>query len=210
MTRQEAILTLGMIADNWTFLKTLHEVESNSFEVFYMALAQYPVEEVQQGIRNAIRELKKTPVVADIVEYVDDVRRSNRRKAGDVNARQAFNDAVRCTNCNDHGHIIIIYPSGDEAVRPCDCEAGHNTFGDNVFKLINAPMPFWKHERYFCGQPDSKFKLIRVMPRVVEVGHKVKFGHGEIQPAKRIYVPYQNTGKIKEAVFYQYVSKGGA
>ena len=153
--------------------------------------------------------MKKTPVAADIVEYVDDVRRSNRRKAEDVNARQAFSNAVRCTNCNDHGYINIIYPSGDEAIRPCECAVGHNTFGDGVFKLIDASMPQWKAQQYFIGQPERNFKLIRVMPRVVEVCQKVKFGHGEIQPAKRIYVPYQNTGKIKEAVFYQYVPKGG-
>ena len=172
-----------------------------------MALAQYPVQEVQQGIRNAIRELKKTPVAADIVEYVEDVRRGNKRKADDVNVRQMFSDAVRCKECNDHGYINIIYPSGDEAIRPCDCEIGHGTFGDAVFRLVSSAMPQWKVQQYFGEQPERNFKLIRVMPRVVEVGQKVEFGHGEIQPAKRIYVPYQNTGKIKEAVFYQYVSK---
>ena len=146
MTRQEAVTTLAMIADNWTFLKALHEVESNSFEIFYVALAPYPVQEVQQGIRNAIRELKKTPVVADIVEYVEDVRRGNRRKAEDVNVRQMFNDAVRCTECNDHGFKTIVYPSGDEAIRPCDCVTGHLIFGDNAFKLNEMDMPHWKQE----------------------------------------------------------------
>lgn len=174
-----------------------------------MALKDYPIQEVEQGIRNAIRELKKTPVAADIVEYVEDVRRGNRRKAEDVNARQAFNEAVRCKACNDRGFVEIIYPSGDEAIRPCNCSAGHQQFGENVFKMVGAPLPDWKRQQYFGGQPESAFRLVRVMPRVVEVGQKVKFGHGEIQPAKRIYVPWQNIGKIKEVVFYQYVPKGG-
>ena len=209
MTRQQAVPTLAMIADNWTFLKALHEVGSSSYEIFFTALEQYPVEEVQQGIRNAIRELKKTPVVADIVEYVEDVRRGNRRKTEDVNVRQAFNNAVRCKNCNDHGYINIIYPSGDEAVRPCDCETGHGTYGDNVYRLVDNPLPNWKRQQYFNGQPESNFKLYRVMSRVVEVGQKVKFGHSELQPHKLIYVPWQNTGRPHEEVYLQYLSKGG-
>ena len=173
-----------------------------------MALKDYPIQEVEQGIRNAIKELKKTPVAADLVEYVDDVHRSNRRKAEDVNVRQAFNQAVRCKTCNDHGFVEIIYPSGDEAIRPCDCDAGHTHFGDNVFRIVNSPLPDWKRQQYFGGQQESAFRLVRVMPRVVEVGKKVKFGHTEIQPSKRIYVPYQDTGRTKEVITWQYIQNG--
>ena len=208
MTRQEAVTTLAMIADNWTFLKALHEVESNSFEIFYVALAPYPVQEVQQGIRNAIRELKKTPVVADIVEYVEDVRRGNRREADDVNVRQMFNDAVRCKECNDHGFKTIVYPSGDEAIRPCDCVTGHLMFGDNAFKLNEMDMPRWKQDIYFNGRNPREFKLVRASRRTVPTREKYKGSDGAMHDKMRIvYVEYQNMGRPKEEVYEMFVER---
>lgn len=173
-----------------------------------MALAPYPVEEVQQGIRNAIRELKKTPVVADIVEYVEDVRRGNRRKADDVNARKAFEEAVRCLDCNDHGFSTVVYPSGDEAIRPCGCVTGHLMFGDNAFKMAETEMPRWKQEIYFNGRNPNEFKLIRASRRVVPTGEKYKGPDGAMHDkVKVVYVEYQNFGRPKEEVYLAYVER---
>lgn len=173
-----------------------------------MALAQYPVQEVQQGIRNAIRELKKTPVVADIVEYVEDVRRGNRRKAEDVNVRQIFDNAVRCTECNDHGFKTIVYPSGDETIRPCDCVTGHLMFGDNAFKMNEMEMPRWKQDIYFNGRNPGEFKLIRASRRTVPTGEKYKGSDGAMHDKMRIvYVEYQNMGRPKEEVYAMFVER---
>lgn len=206
MTRQEAIPTLAMIADNWTFLKTLREVESSSFEIYYTALAQYPVEEVQQGIRDAIRELKKTPVVADLVEYVENVRRRDRRRAEDVNAQQAWTNAVRCTECNDHGYVTIVYPSGDEALRPCTCEAGRTRFGKKVFEGLDR-LPKWKSDLYFEGKRPEEHKLIRVTRRIVKTG-KHEIWHGsELIGSEVVYVPYRPSGRPKEEVYKMWVER---
>ena len=197
MTRQEAVSTLAMIADNWTFLKALKEAESNSFEIFYTALQSYPVEEVQQGIRNAIRELKSTPVVADIITYVEDVRRGKLRATDDVNVRQAFNDAVRCPACNDHGYVNIVYPSGDQAIRVCDCAGGHLRFGDDAYKLVNRDLPEWKRKMYFGDKDPNDFKVIRGSRIFVET-----------EKGKReMFVAYRPTNRPKEECYGIYVPK---
>lgn len=203
MTRQEAIPTLAMIADNWTFLKTLREVGSSSFEIYYTALAQYPVEEVQQGIRDAIREVKKTPVVADLVEYVDNVRRRDLRRTEDVNVQQAWTDAVRCTECNDHGYVTIVYPSGDEALRPCTCEAGRARFGKKVFDGLDR-LPKWKSDLYFEGKRPEEHKLIRVTRRIVKTGKREVWHGSELIGSEVVYVPYQPSGRPKEEVYYMW------
>lgn len=208
MTKAEAQEAFSMMAKNWTFLKPL-ETEPQTFEVWYSALAEYPIEEVLQGIRNAVKELKKTPVAAEIVEYVENVRNGNRRQAHDVNIRDTFRDAVKCKFCNDHGYINIIFPSGDEAIRPCGCDVGHEVYGDDVFKLIDNPMPRWKQDMYFLGQPMSAYKLIRVMPRVVHVGEVFKYQGTDRQRAIKMYVPWQNTGRKHEEVYAQYILKDG-
>lgn len=163
---------------------------------------------MQQGIRNAIRELKKTPVVADIVEYVEDVRRGNKRKVEDVNARQVFSNAVRCTECNDHGFVNVVYPSSDEAIRPCDCETGRSMFGDGVFKLVEMDLPLWKQKMYFGEKNPKAFHTIRVSKVQVPTGEKYKGSDGAMHDrVKYSFVPYKNFGRPKEEVYVMYVAR---
>ena len=157
---------------------------------------------MQQGIRDAIREVKKTPVVADLVEYVENVRRRDRRRVEDVNAQQAWTDAVRCKNCNDHGFTTVVYPSGDEVIKPCDCEAGHARFGKNAFGGGNLPR--WKSDLYFGGRDFNDFRLVRVTRRIVKTG-KHEIWHGsELIGSEVVYVPYQPSGRPKEEVYYMW------
>ena len=152
---------------------------------------------MQQGIRNAIRELKSTPVVADIITYVEDVRRGKLRATDDVNVRQAFNDAVRCPACNDHGYVNIVYPSGDQAIRVCDCAGGHLRFGDDAYKLVNRDLPEWKRKMYFGDKDPNDFKVIRGSRIFVET-----------EKGKReMFVAYRPTNRPKEECYGIYVPK---
>lgn len=208
MTKDEAVKAFPMMTANWNFLDFS---DQTTFDVWYEALKSYHEAEVRQGIMDAIKHLQHTPVVADILEYVEAVHSGTRRKEAEADARKAFSDAVRCKACNDYGYLNIIYPDGTEAIRPCSCQAGQKRFGTEVFAAVDQGMPRWQQEQYFGKDKSERdYKLIRVLPtdQMVSTGKQYK-GTGDrvFQLKKRLFVPYHPTGRPHDPVYGMYVER---
>lgn len=195
-----------MLSANWNFLDFS---DPTTNDVWYEALKPYHEAEVRQGVRDAILNLKNTPVVADVLEFVEAVHNGTLRRQAEENAHKAFSDAVKCKACNDHGYVTIIYPDGTEAIRPCNCTAGHERWGDEVYKFVDKPLPQQQEEQYFGKVGMNGHKLIRVMPteNMVNTNRKIKVGDEFIPLRKTLYVQYRPTGKTKEHIYCMWVEK---
>lgn len=206
MTKDEALRPFSMLSANWDFLKFDDET---TFDLWFGALRGYDVIEVEQGIRDAVKHLPgKTPVVSDILEYVEDVRRGRRRAAEERDLHKIISNSVKCRDCNDHGYVTIIYPTEYEAVRPCRCEAGKNIWGDMAYEISERAMQDWKVKMLFGEKRPEAFKLIRVSKRHVPTGNKYRTKSGqELDVVKVAYVPYQASGRPKEEVYLMYVQR---
>lgn len=165
MTREEAARPFAMLKANWPFLDFSQE---ETFEVWYAALSRYVIEEVLQGVQDAIEGLKHTPTVADVLDYVKNVREGRRRAEHEFNRQLFYEDTVKCAKCNDHGYVTIIFPNGDQGMRACDCEAGHARYGKHVYEYQESPAPPSVTLRLFNGgwkedvkKVVAKYKLVK-------------------------------------------------
>lgn len=175
MTREEAARPFMMLSANWPFLKMNEEI---TFEMWFAPLQDYPVEEVTEGIRRAISEINHTPVVAEVLSYVRNVRDRNRQRMEEVEFnRQRLTGSVNCRKCNDYGFVTIVYPTGYEAVRPCSCQKAELAFGRSFMQKVaeGEPLPEWKQEMLF-GRDEipSQYKLVRVSKTTAETGETFK------------------------------------
>lgn len=207
MTRDEAMRPFAMLSANWNFLNFNEET---TFELWFSILEPYMAAEVVQGVKNAVADLDHTPVVAEILTYVRNVREGNRRKEAEAEAQRQESEAVQCRKCNDYGFVNIIYPKGYEAVRPCSCEKARKTFGEAILKETASDLPDWKVEMLFgVNEIPSRFRLVRVSRRPVPTGETYKDKDGNTLPRMKYgFVPYQpKRGKGKEEIFWQYQKK---
>lgn len=198
-----------MLSANWDFLKFDDET---TFDLWFSALRDYDVIEVEQGIRDAVKHLPgKTPVVSEILEYVEAVRRGRRRAAEEraqSDLHSYLSNSVRCRECNDHGYVNVIYPTEYEAVRPCQCEAGKKLWSKTAYELNERAMGDWRVKMLFGDKRPEAFKLIRVSKRYVPTGQKYRGKSGqELDVLKIAYVPYQASGRPKEEVHLMYVQR---
>ena len=202
MTRDEATRPFMMLSANWNFLRFEDDV---TFELWFSQLEPYPIEEVTQGIRNAISEIDHTPVVAEVLSYVRNVREGNRRKRAEEEARRRASESVSCRTCNDYGWVNIIYPTGYETVIPCNCSKARKEFGSEIMDAEPVEMPKWREEMLFgVNEIPSQYKLIRVSRQIVQSGETYTDRDGKVcQRRKVAYVNYFPTGR-KEEVFWMY------
>ena len=171
MTREEAARPFAMMKANWPFLDFSQET---TFEVWYAALSRYVIEEVLQGVQDAIEGLKHTPTVADVLDYVKDVREGRRRAEQEFNRQLYYKTTVACKNCNDKGYVTIFYPNGYEYIEACDCKAGHARFGQKFFDMQNRPGDPKEIQMLFEGtREDDPVQLMKKYKKVRYVdGHK--------------------------------------
>ena len=202
MTRDEAMRPFAMLSANWNFLNFNEET---TFELWFSILEPYMAAEVIQGVKNAVADLDHTPVVAEVLSYVRDVREGKRRQKAMEEAQRQESAAVQCKSCNDFGFVNIIYPKGYEYARPCTCEKAHKIFGPSVFDTVEPPMPEWKQEMLFgANEIPSQYKLVRVSRIVVPCSETDE--NGRIRKWKRFdFGPYHpRTVSGKEEIFYQW------
>lgn len=205
MTQEECVRPFAMLHANWPFLEFQ---DATTAGVWYAAFKPYHEAEVRQGIQDAIGNVQKTqPQVADILEFIKAVHEGNRRRAAEQE-QQRTATAVSCWECNDFGFINIVYPTGYEAVRPCNCANADRAFGENIMaKAKNPePMPEWKIEKLFGkNEIPSQYKLVRVDRQLVPAGEKVKDQKTGAIVDRMIFgfVPFFNDGRRRE-VWMQY------
>ena len=132
-----------MIETEWTELEQMLQANYQFLDfsnpmthfVWFDALKDYDVIEVRMAVKDYIKKESKTPTVADMVEFILPLR-ERKQAEREHNRRLVETDKIECKNCNDVGFIRVFYPTGVEAVRPCDCEAGHRSFGKKVYDIL--------------------------------------------------------------------------
>lgn len=195
MTREEAVRPFKMLSANWSFLDFTSDT---TFEIWFDALEPYHEAEVRQGVKDAIANITKTPTVADVLEFVRAVRDGSRRAAAEADWNRPETAAVGCWDCNDFGFVNIIYPTGYETIRRCNCRKADEVFGARPEQEGD---PKWREEMLFGkNEIPSQYKLIRVRRIQVSTGEKwqgndcMKWG----------YVPYTPFSQEKEEVYFMY------
>ena len=86
------------------------------------------------------------------------------------NLRTMFNDLPRCRKCNDHGYWTIIYQTGYDTIRPCDCTAAYERWGESTFEEMNNRPEnlYWDDMRmYFGGNTKAETQEIMRKYRLV-------------------------------------------
>lgn len=207
MTREESTRPFLMMRANWSFLDF---DDSITADLWFDRLEAYPVEEVVEGVKRAISEIDHTPVVAEVLSYVDSVRSRNRQIKADEERMRQESDRVSCWDCHDYGFITVIYPTGYEAVKPCNCQKADQVFGKNAMQKASTgeQMPEWKKDMLFGpNEIPSQYELVRVSRQPVPTGETFKGQDGEIHKRMKWgYVPYFPKGD-KEEVIMQYQKK---
>ena len=208
MTPEESIRPFAMLHANWPFLDFGDETTAG---IWYEALKQYQEPEVRQGITDAIANLQKTPTVAEVLEFVRAVHNGTRAAAAEEARNRQPDETVACFDCNDHGWVTIIFPTGYTAVRPCNCQAAERAFGKSILDRARKgePLPKWKEEMLF-GQNEipGQYELVRVSRQLVPTGERYKTPDGVT--AERMaygWVPYFPSGRPREEIFMQYQKK---
>lgn len=124
MSRDEMTQIADMITGIFRFLDFSNPA---TFELWFEILKGYDVGEVRAAVTNYARFSKTEPTPADILDAVRNVRTAARRVTPDyVDWRSV--KSVRCRECNDKGYVMVVYPTGYEELRPCNCAAGHERF----------------------------------------------------------------------------------
>ena len=154
MTEVEMLKIEDMLQANYQFLDFSNSV---LHETWFEMLQRFDFVEVREGVKSYMAAESKTPTVHDLLEHIRPIREKNIENH-EHNVRVMFQNAVRCTDCNDYGYVQIIYPSGYEAIRPCDCQAGHQRFGKHVFeKMGNEDMPVRQKMMLFGIKSEKEF-----------------------------------------------------
>lgn len=119
-------------------------------ELWYDSLKRFDVIEVKDGVRQYMEIRRETPTLADLISFIRPVR-EKRIEEHDFNVQLLLKDAVKCKACKDRGYIMIKYPTGYEAVKPCDCDAGHLRFGQKYFDNVRDKWTNDEVTAYFGG-----------------------------------------------------------
>lgn len=206
MTIDECTRPFAMLHANWPFLDFSDEITAG---IWFEAFKSYSEPEVRQGISDAIANItgRTAPVVADILEYVKGVHDGFRRLEAEENAKKVYSSAVSCQKCNDHGFVTIIYPTGYETSRSCDCAAATKIYGEKTLRRQEDAAPAWRDAMMFGeNEIPSQYQLVRVIRVPVPTGEYYKNDKGEMMPRLRWgYGPYQvRGGSEKEEIFMQY------
>lgn len=113
-----------MLSGAYRFLDFSNEA---TFGIWYETLKNYEAGEVRQAVKNWAAYSAHEPTPADILDATKNVRTARRENAMDyVDWRSV--KTVQCRECNDHGYVTVVYPTGYEELRPCGCAAGHRNF----------------------------------------------------------------------------------
>lgn len=169
MTEKELCEIEDMLQANFQFLDFTSDTVHN---LWMESLQRYDFAEVRAGAKLYIEEQSKTPTLHDILEYVIPIRQRNMEEA-EHNPKVLFDNAVHCVDCNDNGYVMVLYPSGDEKCRPCDCKAGHHRFGDRYWKnkADHPGMQPWEKQLLFKADTEdhadremNRYKLVTVKP----------------------------------------------
>ena len=174
MTTEECKRSFAMLHANWPFLDFSDETTAL---IWFEAFRPYMEPEVRQGISDAIANItgRSAPTVAEVLVFVRDVHEGTRRAAAEAERNRAPEAACSCRKCNDFGFINVIYPNGDEAVRPCSCEKASRMFGQKVLSMLKEPMPKWKQDKLFgANEIPSQYKLVRVSRIAVETNDEFR------------------------------------
>lgn len=119
MTKEDIVAQLKRLSANYSFFR----IDADKLNIWYDMLSRYDRTTVHKAITEWMTHNPKEPTVSDII---DQINAATTRET--MSRRYTFEDpnqkTVRCRNCNDHGLVTVLYPSGVEAVRFCDCRSG--------------------------------------------------------------------------------------
>lgn len=167
MTEQELIDIEEILQANFQFLDFSNDV---LHDLWFDSLKKYDVIEVKAGVKAYIENESKTPTMNDILEYIRPIRKKNIEEH-EHNLQVLWANSVRCPDCNDNGYVIILYPSGYEKLKPCDCEVGHHMFGEKYWKDREGyEMPRWEKAMLFktdeknVDREMQRYKLVTIKP----------------------------------------------
>lgn len=149
MTEIEFSQVEDMLQANYQFLDFTN---SALHELWYDSLKRFDVIEVKDGVRKYMEFERTTPTLADLLQYIRPIR-EKRVEEYEHNVNLLLKDAVKCKACKDRGYILIRYPTGYEAVKPCDCDAGHLRFGKRYWDNVRDT---WTNEEVtaYFGESD--------------------------------------------------------
>lgn len=193
MNRTEAAEQFQRMQANWNFLNF---ADQTTFDIWFVALSKYDVGEVRVGINRAMQELKTTPTVADIVEYINAIW-SDRKRQREADARRMADamrpGAIQCQECHDLGYQLVVYPGDYEYYRPCPkrCNAAVEAYGKHVWDKMDSG-------KYGIGARDicvmlgigDKEKALAEWKKYVEVEAEKQIVDVGNPPVKKIvYIP---------------------
>ena len=119
-------------------------------ELWYESLKRFDVIEVKDGVRQYMEYERTTPTLADLLQYIRPIR-EKRVEEYEHNVNLLLKDSVKCKACKDRGYILVRYPTGYEAVKPCDCDAGHLRFGKRYWDNVRQDWTNDEVQAYFGG-----------------------------------------------------------
>jgi len=140
----------------------------------------------------AIRKWKlreeKAPTVANIEEIVKVLEHEKARSEYRPINTDPRQTSVSCPICNDHGFLIIKYPTLVEAVRPCSCRASERYEG---LKVTRKPEMDNHTANYLFGlesdddgpsalQKLNKMKLVETVKNPMKNAERDKCGPGVV------------------------------
>ena len=164
MTEKELFEIEDLLQVNYQFLDFSNETMHG---LWMEMLEKYDFREVRAGIKAYIENESKTPTINDVLEYIRPIRKQTIEDR-EHNLQVLWANSVTCPKCNDNGYTMILYPNGDEAAKPCDCQIGHHRFGEKYWKDREGyEMPDWRKRILFkVGEkdnPDREIKRYKLM-----------------------------------------------
>ena len=131
-----------------TFPKITFFDTPDTQNVLFNALNRYDFRDTWKGVLECVETSQFPPSIREITDYIERAEK-NRHADERQNARQTWDEAVRCTRCNDAGFLFVTYrrPSQDpshcwpddhpkypgpydytEAAIPCNCVTARDKF----------------------------------------------------------------------------------
>jgi hypothetical protein len=127
MTREEFNRVTGLVKSFWPreqFFST-----KDGIDTFFNILNRYDYRDISSALSTLVEISQFAPSMAEIVHAVEKAGKDRRdAERQQQNARQAWNNAVACTKCNDSGFQFVTYEDGTEVVRPCTCQKARDRY----------------------------------------------------------------------------------
>lgn len=123
MEKEEFSKIARMLAGNYSFMR----FDSDTRDLWFVSLQHFSFDDVHKGVLNYIAFSPKQPTIADIVEASKAVRDRREPEWDWTKSR-----TVKCPKCRDKGAITIIYPTGLETCKICDCMVGKAMFSQKI------------------------------------------------------------------------------